>query len=125
VTGLLLDTHVLLWWRGEYRRISTRALEVIADPEIAVFFSSASIWEIAIKHASGKLRMPSNLLETMVERGFSELPIRSSDGLRAGALPAHHADPFDRMLIAQAQSEKLTLVTSDARMAAYDVPVLW
>jgi PIN domain nuclease of toxin-antitoxin system len=125
VTGLLLDTHVLLWWRGDYRRIAATALEQITDPETAVFFSSVSIWEMAIKHASGKLSMPDNLLETMAERGFAELPVRSSDGLRAGALPPHHADPFDRMLVAQAQSERLTLVTSDTRIAAYDVPILW
>jgi PIN domain nuclease of toxin-antitoxin system len=125
VTGLLLDTHVLLWARGEPRRIAESVRDRITDPAVAVFFSSASIWEIAIKHALGKLNMPANLLETMAERGFSELPVRSTDGLRAGALPPHHADPFDRMLIAQAQSESLTLVTSDARIAAYDVPILW
>ncbi len=125
MTGLLLDTHVLLWWRGDYKRIPASVRDTIANPEIAVFFSAASIWEMAIKHASGKLRMPANLLETMVDRGFSELPVCASDGLRAGALPPHHADPFDRMLIAQAQSEGLTLVTGDARIAAYDVPVLW
>lgn len=125
MTGLLLDTHVLLWWRGEYRRIGASVLEKIADPESAVFYSSASIWEMAIKHALGKLRMPADLLETMAERGFAELPVRSADALRAGALPPHHADPFDRMLIAQAQGERLTLVTSDTRLAAYDVPILW
>jgi PIN domain nuclease of toxin-antitoxin system len=125
VTGLLLDTHVLLWARGEHRRIGASVRETITNPEISVFFSSASIWEMAIKHALGKLRMPPNLLETMAERGFSELPVRSTDGLRAGALPPHHADPFDRMLIAQAQSGRLTLVTSDTRIAAYDVPILW
>jgi PIN domain nuclease of toxin-antitoxin system len=125
VTGLLLDTHVLLWARGEHGRIGASVRETITDPETAVFFSSASIWEMAIKHALGKLRMPANMLETMAERGFSELPVRSTDGLRAGALPPHHADPFDRMLIAQAQGERLTLVTSDTRIAAYDVPILW
>jgi PIN domain nuclease of toxin-antitoxin system len=125
VTGLLLDTHVLLWARGEHRRIATSVRETITDPETAVFFSAASIWEMAIKQALGKLRMPASLLETMAERGFSELPVRSTDGLRAGALPPHHADPFDRILIAQAQSEGLTLVTRDTRIAAYDVPILW
>ena len=125
MTGLLLDTHVLLWWRGDYGRIGASVRATITDPEIGVFFSAASIWEIAIKHALGKLRTPANLLESMAERGFSELPVRSSDGLRAGALPPHHADPFDRMLIAQAQGEGLTLVTSDTRIAAYDVPILW
>ena len=125
MTSLLLDTHVLLWWRGDCRQIGASVRETITDPEVAVFFSSASIWEMAIKHASGKLSMPASLLETMAERGFSELPVRSTDALHAGALPPHHADPFDRMLVAQAQSESLTLVTSDARIAAYDVPILW
>lgn len=125
MTTLLLDTHVLLWWRGDYRRISARAREAIADPDHLLFFSAASIWEMAIKQAAGKLRMPPNLLDTLGHRGFAELEMSSHQGLIAGALPAHHRDPFDRMLVAQAQSENLTLVTNDTRIAAYDVPVLW
>jgi len=123
--GLLLDTHALLWWRGDYRRIGTLVREEIANPEVAVFFSVASVWEIAIKRAKGKLDVPENLLDTMGQRGFSELPVFSRHALLAGALPRHHADPFDRMLIAQARSEGLTLVTGDERIAAYGVPVLW
>jgi PIN domain nuclease of toxin-antitoxin system len=122
---LLLDTHVLLWWRGDYRRISARAREAIADPGHLLLFSAASIWEMAIKQAAGKLQMPPNVLDTLGERGFTELQMSSRQGLIAGALPPHHRDPFDRMLIAQAQSESLTLVTDDVRIAAYDVPVLW
>jgi PIN domain nuclease of toxin-antitoxin system len=122
---LLLDTHVLLWWRGDYRRISARGREAIADPDHLLFFSAASIWEMAIKQAAGKLRMPPNVLDTLGHRGFAELEMSSRQALIAGALPAHHRDPFDRMLVAQAQSENLTLVTNDARIAAYDVPVLW
>jgi PIN domain nuclease of toxin-antitoxin system len=125
LSALLLDTHVLLWWRGDYRRISARAREAIADPGHVLFFSAASIWEMAIKHAAGELKMPADVLDTFEQRGFTELPISSRQGLIAGALPPHHGDPFDRMLVAQAQSEKLTLVTNDARIAAYDVPVLW
>jgi PIN domain nuclease of toxin-antitoxin system len=125
LSALLLDTHVLLWWRGEHRRISGRAREAIADPNINLFFSAASIWEMAIKHAVGKLKVPATLLETMEQRGFAELQVRSHHALVAGALPPHHGDPFDRMLVAQARSESLTLVTNDARIAAYDVPVLW
>ncbi len=90
-----------------------------------LFFSAASIWEIAIKRASGKLDVPNDLLDTMEERGFIELPVRSSHALIAGALPPHHRDPFDRMLVAQAQSEGFTLISGDERIAAYDVPVLW
>ena len=87
--------------------------------------SAASIWEIAIKRASGKLKAPDDLLEQVALARFAELGITFEHAAHAGALPPHHADPFDRMLIAQAQSENLTLVTSDARIAAYDVPVLW
>jgi PIN domain nuclease of toxin-antitoxin system len=125
LSELLLDTHVLLWWRGDYRRISARAREAIADPGHGLFFSAASIWEMAIKHAAGKLKTPPDILDTFEQRGFTELRMSSRQSLIAGALPPHHGDPFDRMLVAQAQSEKLTLVTNDARIAAYDVPVLW
>ena len=125
MSTLLLDTHVILWWRGDYKRISERAQDAIADPGHVLLFSAASIWEMAIKQATGKLRMPPNVVDTLKQRGFSELQMSSRHGLIAGALPAHHGDPFDRMLVAQAQSERLTLVTNDARIAAYDVPVLW
>ncbi len=97
----------------------------MANPDVDLFFSAASIWEIAIKRAKGKLGVPGNLLDTMEQRGFVELPILSRDALRAGALPPHHGDPFDRMIVAQAQSEGLTVVTRDERIAAYGVPVLW
>lgn len=125
MSGLLLDTHALLWWRDDHKRIGKLAHEAISEPDYAVLFSAASIWEIAIKHASGKLRIPDNLLDTMESLGFAELWVSSRHALAAGALPPHHRDPFDRMLVAQAQSEGLTLVTNDARIAAYDVPVLW
>lgn len=95
------------------------------DPDTALFFSAASIWEMAIKRAKDKLDIPDNLLGTMEQRGFVELPVSARQGLIAGALPPHHRDPFDRMLVAQAQSEGLTLVTHDERIRLYDVPVLW
>jgi PIN domain nuclease of toxin-antitoxin system len=122
---LLVDTHALLWWRGDYRRLGDGAREGIANPDAALFFSAASIWEMAIKRARGKLKAPVNLLDTMEDRGFVELPVLSSHAIIAGALPPLHRDPFDRMLVAQAQSEGLVLVTNDTRIAAYDVPVLW
>ena len=125
MTRLLVDTHVLLWWRGDSHRISAGVREALANPDLPLFFSAASIWEIAIKRAQGKLSVPENLLDTMEERGFLELPVVSRHAIRAGALPAHHGDPFDRMIVAQAQTEGLTVVTNDARIAAYDVPVLW
>jgi len=122
---LLVDTHALLWWRGDYRRLGDGAREEMANPDAALFFSAASIWEMAIKRAQGKLKAPVNLLDTMEERGFMELPVLSSHAIIAGALPRLHRDPFDRMLVAQAQSEGLVLVTNDTRISAYDVPVLW
>jgi PIN domain nuclease of toxin-antitoxin system len=125
LTPLLVDTHALLWWRGDHRRLSAQAHEAIENPDVPLFFSAASIWEIAIKRATGKLDVPEDLLDTMEERGFIELSVRSSHAVIAGALPPHHRDPFDRMLVAQAQSEGLTIVTNDERVAAYDVPVLW
>lgn len=125
MSPLLLDSHVLLWARGAPGKLSDEARCAVEDGARAVFFSSASIWELAIKQAKGKLDLPDRLVESTIERGFTELPIRSRHARLAGALPLHHNDPFDRMLVAQAQAERLTLVTSDPRIAAYDVPVLW
>ena len=125
MTRLLIDSHALIWWRGEHRRLSARAHEAIENPDVSLFFSAASIWEIAIKRAKGKLSVPEGLLDTMEERGFIELPVLSRHAMIAGALPPHHGDPFDRMIVAQAQSEGLTIITCDERIAAYDVPVLW
>jgi PIN domain nuclease of toxin-antitoxin system len=92
---------------------------------VPAYVSAASVWELAIKRASGKLKAPDDLLEQIAVAKFGELGVTFEHAMRAGALPPHHGDPFDRMLVAQAQSEKLTLVTNDARIAAYDVPVLW
>jgi PIN domain nuclease of toxin-antitoxin system len=125
LTPLLIDSHALIWWRGEHRRLSSRVHDAIENPDVSLFYSSVSIWEIAIKRAQGKLTAPEDLLDTMEQRGFIELPMLSRHALIAGALPPHHGDPFDRMIVAQAQSEGLTVVTRDERIAAYDVPVLW
>ena len=125
MSGLLLDTHVLLWSIGDTDRLSPEALDVLGAGVVPAFVSAASVWEIAIKRASGKLKAPEDLLAKVAAARFGELRISFEHATRAGALPPHHGDPFDRMLVAQAQSEGLTLVTSDARMAAYDVPLLW
>jgi PIN domain nuclease of toxin-antitoxin system len=125
VTGLLADTHVLLWWRADDPRLTSPARDAMADPALELFFSAGSIWEMAIKQAAGKLDLPDDFVATMGERGFAELPISARHGLVAGTLPLHHRDPFDRMIVAQAQSERLTVITGDARIAAYEVPVLW
>jgi PIN domain nuclease of toxin-antitoxin system len=125
ISPLLLDSHVLLWWEADDARLRGEAREAIERSDVPLFFSAASIWELAIKQAQKRLALPQTLLATLSEEGFTELRISSDHAVLAGALPLHHRDPFDRMIVAQAQTEGLTVVTSDARIAAYDVPVLW
>ncbi len=121
---LLLDTHVLLWWLGEDDRLTSTMRAAIADPRTPVMVSSASAWEMSIKAALGKLDIPDDLTGEMERQGFDALPVTVEDGLAAGALPRHHADPFDRMLIAQAARRSFVLVTADRRFASYDVLTL-
>ena len=120
---LLLDTHALLWWLGD-AGLATEAREAIATPRNSVFVSAASTWEISIKQSLGKLSVDGDVLKHVAQAGFDELPITLAHGLAAGQLPSHHKDPFDRMLIAQAQLEGLTIVTRDQRFRQYDVPLL-
>ena len=120
---LLLDTHVLLWWLADDPALSKQARRLIAD-EPEVLASAASAWEIAIKRALGKLEAPEDLTAALDASGIGQLPIGFEHAAVAGALPRHHDDPFDRMLVAQAQCEGLTLLTSDARIARYAVTVL-
>ena len=121
---LLLDTHVLLWWLSEDDRLTSTMRAAIADPRTPVMVSSASAWEMSVKAAVGKLAVPDDLTGEMGRQGFDPLPVTVEDGLAAGALPRHHADPFDRMLIAQAAGRGFVLVTADRRFAAYDVLTL-
>ena len=122
--SLLLDTHVLLWWLADDERLPGRMRAAVADGETEVFVSAASAWEMSIKAALGKLTVPDGLPEELRRQGFTELPITVEDGLLAGALPRHHDDPFDRVLIAQAARRRLQLVTVDRRFADYDVRLL-
>lgn len=123
---LLLDTHVFLWWILSAPRLKGGAQEIISNPDNLVFVSAASAWETAIKVALGKFDMPINeFRQAIVKSAFSELPISITDALAAGALPLHHRDPFDRMLVAQAQANNLTLITHDKALEPYDVPILW
>jgi PIN domain nuclease of toxin-antitoxin system len=121
---LLLDTHILLWWLADDPALPASAGEAIADPDADVVVSAATAWEIAVKKASGRLEAPDDLLDALEANEFDTLTITTGHTLAAGALPAHHGDPFDRMLIAQALAEGMTVVTVDSRFADYDVDVL-
>jgi PIN domain nuclease of toxin-antitoxin system len=121
---LLLDTHVLLWWLADDPHLTPTMREAIADPSTTVMVSAASAWEVAIKAAVGKLTVPDGLRQELERHGFDELPVTVEDGLAAGALPRHHGDPFDRMLIAQAVRRRLVVVTADRRFVDYDVLTL-
>ena len=122
---MLLDTHALIWWQAQDPpMLSARAYDAIADPGNTVFVSAASVWEIAIKRALDKLDVPGDVLEAIEANGFRELPMTAFHAEQAGSLPLHHTDPFDRMLIAQAQAEGLILVTRDANISRYGIRTL-
>ncbi|MFE2557198.1 type II toxin-antitoxin system VapC family toxin [Streptomyces sp. NBC_00090] len=118
---LLLDTHVVLWWlSGE---LPDKIRDLLAG-ERWVYMSAVTPWELSVKQATGKLDAPVDVAERARDTQFLPLPIVAEHGIRAGQLPPHHRDPFDRILIAQAQTEGLTLVTRDKHIPRYDVPVL-
>lgn len=120
--NLLLDTHVFLWWLSDDRRLTAPARAAIEREDAGVYVSAASAWEIAIKAALGKLKPRALDVPREIEAGgFLELPISARHAQAAGGLPRLHADPFDRMLVAQARVEGLTLVTYDPEIAPYDV----
>ena len=121
----LLDTHVLLWWLSDNKSLTTKAATAIRNGENTICVSAATAWEISIKRALGKLKAPDDLEKVLVSNSFQQLPISLQHGLVAGALPHHHDDPFDRMLIAQAKTEQLTIITHDIRMEKYGVSILW
>lgn len=120
---LLLDTHALLWWLADLE-LRPQARAAIEDPGNLVVVSAASVWEIAIKRSLGKLRTGSDLLGAISDAGFEPLPISLPHAEVAGSLPPHHRDPFDRMLIAQAQALDLAIVTRDPAFDAYGAPLL-
>lgn len=121
--SLLLDTHVVLWWLADDPALADDIKDRL-DHERDVYVSSATIWEVAIKQALGKLPEPARLPERIMESGFNPLPISFDHAIAAGRLPMIHRDPFDRMLIAQARSEGLTLVTGDENCRKYEVAIL-
>lgn len=120
---LLLDTHVVLWWLTDDPTLSDEIKNRL-DHEPDVFVSAATIWEVAIKQAIGKLIEPAGLPERIRDSGFGALPISFEHAMAAGRLPLIHRDPFDRMLVAQAKCEDLTLVTRDLNCQKYGVTVL-
>ena len=121
---LLLDTHIFLWWRGDPFRLDSVARSQIMTADL-VFVSVASAWEAAIKTSLGQLDLPESMEAGVLASGFEKLLITFSHAQRAALLPLHHRDPFDRMLVAQAQTDGLTLVTRDRQMERYDVEILW
>lgn len=123
-SGLLLDTHVFLWWRANDGRLNATARAAIGQAPL-VFVSAASAWEAAIKAALGRLSLPDRFETGVEESGFQKLIINFAHAEAVARLPAHHADPFDRMLIAQASMEELVLVTHDRLMEPYGVRILW
>jgi PIN domain nuclease of toxin-antitoxin system len=121
---LLLDAHTVIWWIGNDATLSENARAAIASPSNDVLVSAATVWEIEIKRALGRLESPDDLLDRVDQAGFTAIPIQPGDALRAARLPPHHPDPFDRMLVAQAQQVDAILVTRDAAFDAYDVATL-
>lgn len=121
---VLLDTHTFLWWRTNDRALAEEARAAIVEAE-CVFVSAASAWEVAIKVALGKLRIPGPFGAAVEASGFVELPITFRHATHAGELPPHHTDPFDRMLVAQSMTDGLTMLTHDRAFAPYGIPVIW
>lgn len=125
MSRLLVDTHVLLWWLTDSAALSPTARELLADPANEPLVSTASVWEIAIKRSLGKLAAPEDLPDRIADEGFSWLAISAPHAWEVRALPAHHRDPFDRLLVAQALTERLPLITADPSFDAYGVDTRW
>jgi len=122
---LLLDSHAFLWWLAEDPKLGAEARQAVAAPSSVIHVSAATVWELSIKAALGKLDLDgADLVEEIEENDFLELPMTARHSLAAAALPRHHEDPFDRMLIAQARIEGLTIVTRDSAFRQYGVSIL-
>jgi len=118
---LLLDTHVLLWWLSDDKSLGKATRKLIADTHNEVFVSAATTWEISIKKNKGLLKAPDDMDRIVDDEGFSKLPVSLFHGEKAGDLPEIHSDPFDRMLIAQAQAEGLEIITADSEISKYGI----
>jgi PIN domain nuclease of toxin-antitoxin system len=116
---LLLDTHLLLWWLSNNPLLPAQARQLIGDPNNTIFVSAVSLWEVWLKSSVGKLRVPSGFAQKLAAESFEDLPLRAEHTPAVAMLEWHHRDPFDRMLIAQARSENLLLLTADSGLGAY------
>ena len=121
---ILVDTHIFLWWDRHLRRVQRPLRMAIEDEANDIFLSAASVWEIAIKRALGKLRFARSIVEAAAELGFEVLPVSGVHAEHAGVLPRHHNDPFDRLIIGQAYLEGMVLGTQDPVMRAYGITTL-
>ena len=125
----LLDTHAFLWWVNDDARLSERCHAIISSGANEILFSAVSAWEMAVKAGIGRLSIPGDLeaytLEQVLLNRFEVLPISLSHALRLSRLPSYHKDPFDRMLIAQAQVENVPILTGDMQIARYPIDVTW
>ena len=121
---LLFDTHAFLWWLNDDERLGSGARQAIESGENLVYVSAATAWEIALKRAAGRLEAPGDVAEWIEQSAFSDLPIGVEHAVASAELPQHHKDPFDRLLVAQARAEGLTLVARDADIAKYDVEIV-
>lgn len=121
---ILIDTHIFLWWDQQLRRVPRPLRAAIEDGASEIYLSAASVWEIAVKRAIGKLRFDQPIVAAVMALGFEILPVTGAHAEHAGGLPRHHNDPFDRLLIAQATLEGMVLGTQDQLMRPYGVAVL-
>ena len=121
--NLLPDTHVVLWWLGDDPTLGTAAREALADPRNTVYLSAVVVWEARIKQAVGKLDLPEDFEAILDREAVVDLPVTARHAHALARLPMHHRDPFDRMLVAQAQCEEFHLVTNDPAMELYEVPL--
>jgi PIN domain nuclease of toxin-antitoxin system len=125
----LIDTHVLLWWLLDDERLSSKARRAFSSGRSTLLWSAASSWELAVKISLGKLSLPgplrSYLPRKLREQRITPLAVEHSHAFRVAELPPHHRDPFDRLLVAQAQVEKLHIITADPRLDEYDVKIVW
>lgn len=121
---ILLDTHIFLWWDRDLPRVSAQLRVAIEEGTSDVYVSAATVWEIAIKRATGKLVFAAPIVESIAKMGFELLPITGAHAEHAGGLPRHHGDPFDRLIVAQAHLEGLVLGTQDPLMTPYGVTLL-